>query len=91
MPKHPLENLKNKSLAKRGDDQYFEPRIFHRKGHGKKVPRYLVKCGCCEGKLEIHYHEDDLEINGVFASINSWRKILLPLLFPDGPLSKFNS
>jgi hypothetical protein len=83
MSKHPLQHLKNKSLAKYGEDNYFIPRIFHRKGQGKKGPRYLIKCGCCEQKLEICYDEDDLEINGVMASIESWKEILEPLLYPN--------
>jgi hypothetical protein len=36
-------------------------RVYHRKGDGKKCPRYLLKCGCCDQRLEIHYAEDGLE------------------------------
>ena len=32
-----------------------EIRVFHRKGTGKKSPRYLLKCGCCDEKLKIYY------------------------------------
>ena len=41
---------------------------------------YLLKCGCCDEKLEIYYDEEGLEINGVNGSIEDWREILLPLL-----------
>jgi hypothetical protein len=36
----------------------------------------------CHNKLEIYYDVDgeDLEIAGVFASVENWREILLPLL-----------
>ena len=57
-------------------------RVFHQNARGKQMPRYLLKCGCCEQKVEIHYDEDSLEINGVFASVENWREVLLPLLFP---------
>lgn len=58
-----------------------EIRVYHQKGKGKKCPRYLLKCGCCEQKLEIYYAPDGLEIGGVNGSIDDWREILLPLLF----------
>ena len=36
-------------------------RIYHKKGKGKQMPRYLLKCGCCDEKLEIlkiqHLHK----------------------------------
>ena len=60
-----------------------EIRVYHRKGKGKKCPRYLLKCGCCEEKLEIYYSEDGLEIGGVNGAIEDWREILLPLLRID--------
>ena len=50
------------------------------KGLGKKMPRYLLKCGCCDEKLEIYYDTEGLEINGVNGSIEDWREILFPLL-----------
>jgi len=31
---------------------YPQIRVYHKKGIGKKGPRYLLKCGCCEEKLE---------------------------------------
>lgn len=55
-------------------------RTFHKKGLKKKTPRYLLKCGCCNQKVEIYYSDDGLEINGVNGAINDWREILLPLL-----------
>ena len=58
-------------------------RLYHRKAHGKKGPRYLLKCGCCDEQVEIFYAEDGLEIGGVNGSIDDWREILLPLLLLD--------
>lgn len=58
-------------------------RVYHKKGVGKKMPRYLLKCGCCEEKVEIYYADDGLEINGVNGAIEDWREILLPLLLID--------
>jgi len=57
-----------------------EIRLYHRKGHGKSAPRYLLKCGCCDQNLEIYYGEGSLEIGGVNGAIEDWREILLPLL-----------
>jgi hypothetical protein len=55
-------------------------RVYHKEGKRKKGPRYLLKCGCCEEKLEIYYADDGLEIGGVNGAIEDWREILLPLL-----------
>jgi hypothetical protein len=55
-------------------------RIYHKRGMGKRMPRYLLKCGCCDEKLEIYYSADGLEIGGVNGAIEDWREILLPLL-----------
>jgi len=55
-------------------------RVYHKKGSGKQTPRYLLKCGCCDERLEIYYAEDGLEIGGVNGTIDDWREILLPLL-----------
>ncbi len=60
--------------------RYPQIRVYHRKGSGKKSPRYLLKCGCCEERVEIYYGDDGLEINGVNGSIEDWGDILLPLL-----------
>ncbi len=57
-----------------------EIRVYHKAGAGKKSPRYLFKCGCCERKIEVYHDNDSLEINGVNGSIQNWREILLPLL-----------
>ena len=61
-------------------DGYPQIRVYHKRGLGKKMPRYLLKCGCCDEKLMIYYDDEGLEINGVNGSIDDWRKILLPLL-----------
>jgi hypothetical protein len=55
-------------------------RVYHKKRKGKNMPRYLLKCGCCDEKLEIYYSDDELEIGGVCGAIEDWREILLPLL-----------
>jgi hypothetical protein len=60
-------------------------RVYHKTGRGKKMPRYLLKCGCCASKLEIYYDRYGLEIGGVNGAVEDWREILLPLLTPpDG-------
>ena len=64
-------------------------RVYHQKGRGKRCPRYLLKCGCCEEKIEIHYADDGLEIGGVNGTIEDWREILLPLLLIDRKGGKF--
>ncbi len=63
-------------------------RVFHRKATGKRDPRYLLKCGCCDEQLEIYYGGDSLEINGVMGSAEDWREILLPLLNVRRPRAK---
>lgn len=60
--------------------EYAQIRVFHKASRGKHTPRYLLKCGDCDEKIEIHYAEDGLEIGGVHGSIEDWREILLPLL-----------
>ena len=70
----------NCKLAQTRPDGYFEIRAFHRGANGKRDPRFLLKCGCCDGKLEVYYGEDSLEINGVMGSIENWRELLIPLL-----------
>lgn len=64
-------------------------RVYHKKGAGKKMPRYLLKCGCCDEKVEIYYDEDGLEINGVNGAIEDWREILLPLLLIERQGDRF--
>jgi hypothetical protein len=48
--------------------------------NGFHSARYFLRCGCCNGQLEICYIDGSLEINGVDGSIQNWREILLPLL-----------
>jgi len=71
---------RNRKLVQNRSDDYWDLRIYHRAGKGKRGPRYLIKCGCCENELEIYYDSESLEINGVMASLDNWREILLPLL-----------
>lgn len=56
------------------------PRVF--------CPRTLVRCGCCNQKLEIYHDDaptgdnniDTLEINGVWGTVDQWRQVLMPFL-----------
>jgi hypothetical protein len=66
-----------------------EIRVYHKTGKGKKTPRYLLKCGCCQEKLQIYYADDGLEIGGVNGAIEDWREILLPLLLIEHKGGKF--
>jgi len=66
-----------------------EIRVYHKAGKGKKSPRYLLKCGCCQEKLQIYYADDGLEIGGVNGTIEDWREILLPLLLIEQKGRKF--
>ena len=59
---------------------YPEIRVYHKAGKAKRSSRYLLKCGCCNEKLEIYYADDGLEIGGINGAIEDWREILLPLL-----------
>lgn len=70
----------NRKLVQDDGKGGWKLRVRHRKGIGKKCNCYLVKCGCCNNRVEIYYDEDSLEINGVNANLNEWRTILLPLL-----------
>ena len=70
-------------------DGFPQIRVYHRKGSAKKMPRYLLKCGCCDENLEIYYSHDGLEINGVNGLIEDWREILLPLLRIENNNTKF--
>ena len=69
----------NKMLQKRPEGSW-QLRVYHRRKVGKRDPRYLIKCGCCDEKVEIYYGDGTLEINGVMGSVEDWREILLPLL-----------
>ncbi|MGR3316995.1 MAG: hypothetical protein ACUZ8O_00725 [Candidatus Anammoxibacter sp.] len=76
-----MKILKRKNgIYKTREDGYPQIRVYHKKGKDKTSPRYLLKCGCCEEKVEIYYDEEGLEINGVNGSIEDWKEILLPLL-----------
>jgi hypothetical protein len=67
-------------------------RVSHRggrkRGTGRILPRYLLRCGCCDRKVEIYYGDEELEINGVNGSLENWREILLPLLQIAAPRRK---
>lgn len=78
-----MKRAKQKRARKRGNG-YPVPRVYRRKARGKKSARLLIKCGDCDQKFEIHYGpgSEDLEIAGVLASVENWKKILLPLLKP---------
>ena len=67
-------------IGKSRSEGTWQIRVYHKKSYGKKSPRYLLKCGCCNKSVEIYYDEHGLEINGVHGSIEDWREILLPLL-----------
>lgn len=65
-------NLNNKKFG--------EPRLYWRKEKGKKCPSVLIKCECCNQKVEIYYengnHEGKyLEINGVNAEYQFWKEL----------------
>ena len=79
-----MVEMQNKRFASLTPKAVFRLRVFHRKASGLKSPRCRVKCGCCDEQFEIYYHGDSLEINGVQASVENWREVLVPLLFPDG-------
>lgn len=63
-------------------------RVYHKKGSGKRAARYLLKCGCCEEKIEAYYADECLEIGGVNGGLEDWREILLPLLRIDSARDK---
>lgn len=73
----------NKRLAQSRPEGGFALRVHHRKARGRGTPRYLLKCGCCDQQVEIYYDANTLEINGVIASLQNWREVLLPLLQPE--------
>lgn len=68
-------------------------RIRNRKAKGKKMARMRVRCPDCEESVDIHYELEDatdlsslvrrsyvLEINGVMATLEEWRRVLGPKL-----------
>ncbi len=44
-----------------GAQGYPQIRVYHKNGSGKKIPRYLLKCDCCDEKLEIYYDDEGRE------------------------------
>lgn len=71
---------KNRKLAVLDGAGGWRLRIYRRKPRGKMSPRLLIKCGDCEAHVTIYYSPDGLEIDGVNASLEEWRAVLLPLL-----------
>lgn len=70
----------NHKKGRKGKHGYFRIRVFRHKAKGKRLPKVVCKCGCCDEKVEIYYDDESLEINGVNGSIEDWRKVFLPLL-----------
>ena len=70
----------NKRMVVRDGHGGWKLRAWHRKRQGRRSPRCLIKCGCCDNKIEIFHDEYGLEIAGVNASKQQWRKLLLPIL-----------
>ena len=66
-----------------------EIRVRHRKAKGKRSPSYVLRCGCCDQKLEISYADDGLEIGGVNGALEDWREVLLPMLLIERRGSHF--
>ncbi len=74
----PVQTQKKKGVLR--EDGRLQIRVFHQQRRGKKLPIHTFKCGCCDENLKVCYDTGDLEINGVNASIENWREVLLPLL-----------
>jgi len=68
------KRLNKKMLVFDENGDYPLLRVWHRKRKGPRCARYLVKCGCCNQKIEIYYDADSLEIGGVQASKNEWAR-----------------
>jgi hypothetical protein len=64
-------------------------RLRHRKGSGVKCPSYVLRCGCCDKKLDIFYSDGGLEIGGVNGDLEDWREILLPVLLIERKGGRF--
>lgn len=75
-----MPNTMTRRFAQTRPDGYFAVRVFHRNQKGKRDPRFLFKCGCCNSRLEVYYGGDSLEINGVIGAVENWRELLLSLL-----------
>jgi hypothetical protein len=72
----------NHRIGQLRSDGYIALRVWTIPATQKKSPRLRIKCGCCDEQLVIYHDEEgeDLEINGVFGSLENWREVLLPLL-----------
>ncbi|MHC4740997.1 MAG: hypothetical protein ACYS8Z_03750 [Planctomycetota bacterium] len=71
----------NRKLAIPDGSGGWKLRVYHRRPARAKEPaRFLVKCGCCDMSVKIYYDEYGMEINGVNASYDEWKDILMPLL-----------
>jgi len=78
----------NRKMNLMAGSHYAVPRVTHRAAHRKKMPRFKIKCGCCDQSFDIYYDglndldltEASLEVANVNASVEDWRAILLPLL-----------
>ena len=81
----------NKRLAQSRPEGGFALRVYHKQGRGKWMSRYLIKCGDCDKRVEIYYDANLLEINGVIGTLENWREILLPLLYPSAPQQQAGS
>jgi len=83
----------NHRIAQKRADGYHALRVWKVPATKKKMPRLRIKCGCCDEQVVIFYDEkgDDLEINGVFGSVENWREVLLPLLQAAPSASKRNT
>jgi hypothetical protein len=63
----------NRKMGITRPDGYFAIRSFYRSKEGKREQRFLFKCSCGNGELEVYYGGDSLEINGVMGSVENWR------------------
>ncbi len=70
----------NTRIAKHNPEGGFRLRVFKRAARRKHSPRLTVKCGCCDQAVEIYYGDGTIEINGVIATLEEWRRLLRPLL-----------
>ena len=82
-----LQNLNTKSTKAEENGNGWKLRAVNKVFKNPiRSPRLRVKCGCCDQTVDIYYDPTNgdglngLEINGVNASIEEWRRLLLPLL-----------
>lgn len=71
---------RSRKMGQMRSEGTWQLRVFHRRAVGKRDPRFLIKCGCCDERLEIYCGGGTVEINGVLGSVENWREVLLPLL-----------